>query len=168
MIRTTSVAIALSLAALAAGCGGDDPASGTGAELKPIEPAGPRGTIDLVQEGEQISGTITLGGLEPGSAHAVHLHGTADEDFSCAGERIDRHLINFPDMVADESGTAELEIDVVAPGGMIRAGTYVMAHENPRSMGQVATEAVVVDHSVAMTMSVDNPPIACADVPGGA
>lgn len=168
MIRTISAALAVSLGLLAAGCGGDDPAGTAGADLKPIDPDGPRGAIELTQEGERISGTITLDGLEPGSAHAVHLHGAPSGDFSCAGEKTDHHLINFPDLVADEGGTAELAIDVAAPEGTLRAGTYVMAHENPRTPGQVATDAVVVEHGMAMSTGTDNPPIACADVPGGA
>lgn len=163
MIRRAAAVVILSIGLIAAGCGDDD--AGSGAELKPIDSGGPRGSIDLAQEGDQITGTIRLAGLEPGSAHAAHLHGEPGGEFSCSGERTSAHLINFPDLVADDEGVAELSVEITAPAETLRAGTYVMAHENPRTMGEVATEAVVVEPGKAMMMAMENPPIACGDVP---
>lgn len=165
MISRAVAVLILSIGLIASGCGTDE--AGTGAELKPIESDGPRGSIDLVQEGDQITGTIRLGGLEPGTAHAAHLHGEPGGEFSCAGEKTSAHLINFPDLVADYRGVAELSVDITAPPGTLRAGTYVMAHENPRTVGQVATEAVVIEPGAGMMVEMENPPIACADVPAG-
>ena len=152
----------VALLIIAAGCAGDD--APDGGALKPIEPDGPRGSIDLVQRGERISGTIRLEGLDPGSAHAAHLHGAPGGQFSCAGERTPAHLINFPDLVADDAGVAELSLDITAPAATLRPGTYVMVHERPRVAGEVATEAEIVPAGMAMDMGVENPPIACGDV----
>lgn len=156
--------VVLAAIAIAAGCGGSDAESGT--PLKPIESNGPRGSIDLVQEGEQVSGTIRLAGLEPGSAHAAHLHGEVDGQFSCAGERTMAHLVNFPDLVADDDGVAEIRLDFTAPADTLRAGTYVMAHENPRTVGEIATDARVMAPGMMTMDRAENPPIACGDITG--
>lgn len=89
---------------------------------------GPAGTLQLtaVDTGVQITGTIT--GLPPKSEHGFHVHETGDcaaPDFKSAGEHFNpekgqhaeptspsRHLGDMPNITADETGTALVNVTI--------------------------------------------------------
>lgn len=156
----------------AAGCGGG---SDGAVELRAIGLEDLQGSAELRQEGSNVVGMIRVTGLEPLSAHAAHIHGVPGEHHGCEEERrTTNHLVNLPDVVADESGVAEMTINVRAPDGTIRDGTYLMLHTNPaashheggaptgsrRDPAAILAAYMPVDDSAG---AADNPPIACAE-----
>ena len=196
--RRGAALAALAAATLAlglAGCGDDDADTGEGDEettaipFSSIADSGASGQVSLTQDGDRVSGTIELDGLEPGTAHAMHVHGVAGEDHGCAEpERTAEHLIDLPDLLADDDGVGRIEIDVESPLQAIRSGTYIMVHRDPGAhdaemdgmddgMGDATSSAARIilvhngeDHSSPEDAEAhragDNPPIACAEFSG--
>ncbi len=162
------------------GCGDEESsATGSGVALQPIGASGVTGSVGLVQSGTTVSGTIRIDGLQPGSSHDAHIHGVAGEDHACAADqRTSEHLVDLPNIVADDKGVAQAEINVTAPEDTIRTGTYLMVHALPgahpgggegvdheQSNDSAATAilaAYVPVHGGAPTAPY-NPAIACAD-----
>jgi hypothetical protein len=186
------VALAATILALgAAGCGddGDEAADHTTAiGFSQIADSGVSGQVDLTQDGTRVTGNIEVSGLEPGTAHAMHIHGMAGKDHGCAeDERTSEHLINLPDVTADDEGVGRIEIDIEGPADAIREGTYIMVHQNPtpasmdgdmsgdtlRGDADATSQAGLIlvhageDHSTQEEAEAhrakDNPPIACAE-----
>ena len=182
------VALAATILALgAAGCGddGDEAEDHTTAiGFSQIADSGVSGEVDLTQDGTRVTGNIEVFGLEPGTAHAMHIHGVAGKDHGCAeDERTSEHLINLPDVTADDEGVGRIEIDIEGPADAIREGTYIMVHQDPTpgsmdgdmsgggadatSQAQVILVHAGEDHSTTEEaeahQAMDNPPIACAE-----
>ncbi len=187
LIAVTAVTLALGVA----GCGDDDNGDGsstTSIEFSQIADSGVSGEVDLSQERNRVIGTIEVSGLEPGSAHAMHIHGVTGEDHGCAeDERTTNHMIELPSIEADDQGVGRLDLDVEGPADSIREGTYIMVHQNPDTDhmsndgdsnesedfdATSETPRIILvhageDHSTpedekAHAMG-DNPPIACAE-----
>lgn len=168
-----------------AGCDGETTGSATGVRFEALSGEELTGAADLAQSGARVSGTISIVGLEPGSAHAAHVHGVAGEDHGCAEEeRTSEHLVELPDVVADDDGVVEVEIDVTAPEGSIREGTYLMIHAQPDAHSARGTahhaghgdssarEATMTSSAYARvngaaSSTPENPPIACAEFEDG-
>jgi hypothetical protein len=184
----TAVALAATLTLGLAGCSDGDSDSESDGEsttigFSQIADSGVSGEVDLRQEGNRVVGRIEVTGLDSGTAHAMHIHGVTGEDHGCAeSERTTNHMIELPDIEADDQGVGVVDLDVEGPSDAIREGTYIMVHQNPGGMAMdesqsegtdETSEAKIIlvhegeDHSTpeeAETHAMgDNPPIACAE-----
>jgi hypothetical protein len=108
--------------------------------IEPSTTGGPQGVGLLRQQGERLSGSVVVWGLEPGSRHAVHFHGP---DSSC-GTKADPVAVH-PDLEADADGVASAQVDIAAPNDILRPGFYYNVHAESSAVS-------------------DNPEIACGDL----
>ena len=99
-----------------------------------------RGTAFLEQDGDRLTGFVVVWGLEPRSAHAVHFHGPG----SSCGTKADPVAVH-PDLRADASGVAYIDVDVTVDRELLDGGFYYNVHEGP-------------------SRQAENPEIACGDI----
>lgn len=190
--RALALVVALGLTLVGASAcsddGDDSAAGGSEITVNEIDASGVSGTATLSEEDGRVRGTIVLTGFEPSTRHAAHIHGVAGEDHGCAAaDRTDEHLVNLPDLVANSEGRANLSLDIAAPEGTIRTGTYLMVHANPTADtmetdmdsnddGASAGPSIVLvhngeDHSTeeeadAHAAATANPAVACGEFSG--
>lgn len=104
-------------------------------QLRPDQPRGPRGVAFLAQSGKRLHGAVVVWGLAPGSRHGVHLHGNpvGQKPARCrpAARKTTRHVVEFPDLVADADGVAFALINARASERVIRKGVYLQVHADP-------------------------------------
>lgn len=119
-------AAALLLALAATGAGSAAPAAtGTVAaiQLKPVGGSGVQGVAFLQQKGKKVTGWVVVWGLEPGSTHAMHIHGP---NGSCTkGTGV---AVGFPDLVADAQGVAFAKLSGDAKTQTLKKGFYLNVH----------------------------------------
>lgn len=157
-----AVLAVLASIAVAAGCGDDEPptaaatADGSGFTLAATDDAAgaERAVAYLRQDDDRLRGWIVAWGLEPGSAHAAHLHANApgEDEAACSGARTTRHAVEFGDLVAGADGVASHRVDMLAGEDVVRPGAYVMIHAHGMAAGG------------GPAMGGDNPGILCGDI----
>lgn len=155
--------MAIAIATMTAGCGDDDTALQPGAThssgftLTSLDPDGPeRGVAYLTQDDERLRGWIVVWGLQPGSAHASHLHANASgRAASCDGRQTSRHAVDFEELVADSNGVATHEVDILVGERVVRSGTYWMVHAHGEHDQH---------HDPEGGSAVENPGLLCGDI----
>jgi hypothetical protein len=103
-----------------------------GVELRPDGGTSVRGAAFFRQRGTRLSGSVVVWGLEPGSAHAVHVHGPRG---SCASRPAKPAVAGHADLVADERGVAYRRFVAPADRLVLRRGFYYNVHAGPSSAG---------------------------------
>ncbi len=126
--------------------------------LRSTETRSATGVVHLRQRGSRLTGYVVMWGLEPGSTHANHIHGTvvgAPSPARCFPDarRSTRHILDRPDLVADSAGVAFAVINAKVPERTVRRGAYLMVHAHPTAAG---------GHRAAP--GTVNPPIACGNL----
>lgn len=101
-------------------------------ELKPDGGTSVRGVAYFTQRGRRLNGWVAVWGLEPGSAHAVHVHGPRG---SCASRPAKAAVAGHADLVADARGVAFARFATVAEGLVLNPGFYYNVHAGPSSAG---------------------------------
>ena len=119
--------------------------AGASVRLSAVAGGGPQGVAFLAQRGTKLTGWLSIWGLVPGSRHGAHVHGP---DAACrpASRRTTAHLVDLPDLVADDTGVATAQISLTVNAAAVATRTYVMVHARPG-----ATKGA-------------NPGIACGDI----
>jgi hypothetical protein len=144
-VRTWGLALGVGAVALglaAAGSASKAQTTIAGLVLQPGPGSGVRGVAHFRQTGSNLSGWVVVWGLEPGSAHAVHIHGP---NARCG--RKAPPVAAHRDLVADQKGVAFVRFATTARP-VLERGYYYNVHAGPST-------------------DDPNPEIACGDIVPG-
>ena len=189
MRRKLLFAVALVIAVAVAGCGGSSSSdSSASLALKPVEamkgmkegesmpgmdpkqgptgmlmaPSSAHGTANLEQNGDKLTGTITVSGLEPNSSHAEHLHGP---DGSCEPKKMVTNMaVVLPDLNANGKGTARAKVDFTVHQKVVEPGYFIMVHEEGTPAAERNQIGTAPASPAFMQALSKNPGILCGDV----
>jgi hypothetical protein len=127
-----------------------------------MAPSSAHGKASLRQEGDRLTGTVNVSGLEPNSRHAEHLHGP---DGSCEPKKMVTNMaVVLPDLVADSKGEATAKFDFTVHQQVVGPGFFIMVHQRPTpaaERGQIGTAPA--SPAFMQALSTD-PGILCGDV----
>lgn len=150
-LKTTVVLGAAALVALA-GCQttpGDDGGSRATASLKSTKGSKAYGEVTFEQVGDKVRVLANVAGLKPGQEHGFHVHEAGDcssgDGMSAKGHfnphgaphgsGANRHAGDLPNLKADKSGRAKMNVEVdlitVAPGPASIVGRGLIVHADP-------------------------------------
>jgi Cu/Zn superoxide dismutase len=89
-----------------------------------------RGVAYFEQNGDHLTGSVVVWGLEPGTKHAVHFHGRGR-----CGTKADP-VAAHADLKANADGIAYADIDVPTGLNLLGGGFYYNVHARPAAVGQ--------------------------------
>jgi hypothetical protein len=127
-----------------------------------MEPSNAHGTARLQQQGDKLTGTITVSGLEPNTSHAEHLHGP---DGSCEPQKMVSNMaVVLPDLVANSEGTATAKVDFTVHQKVVEPGYFIMVHAQPTPAAERNQIGSAPASPAFMQALSKNPGILCGDV----
>jgi hypothetical protein len=128
-----------------------------------MESSDAHGSATLRQKGDHLTGTIEVRDLEPGSAHAEHIHGP-DGACSPASKMTTNMAVVLPDLEANSEGTAKVNLDLTVHQKVLGPGYFIMVHAKPTPPSQ-RNEIGSAPASPAFMQALSNDPgILCGDV----
>ena len=101
------------------------PTPSTSLSIRPLFPGGASGTIVATVQGAVVQYSITVTGLQPGSAHTIH-----DHLGSCAAPGASTHLSVLTTAIADGNGLIAFHTSV--PTSEFGAGRIVIVYNSAR------------------------------------
>jgi len=127
-----------------------------------MAPSDAHGKASLRQDGDKLTGTITVAGLEPNSRHAEHLHGP---DGSCEPKKMVSNMaVVLPDLVANSQGEATAKVDFTVHQQVVEPGYFIMVHEEPTPAAERDQIGSAPASPAFMQALSTNPGILCGDV----
>ncbi len=127
-----------------------------------MAPSSAHGTAELEQNGDKLTGTITVSGLEPNSEHAEHLHGP---DGSCEPKKMVTNMaVVLPDLKANSKGEATAKVDFTVHQQVVEPGYFIMVHKEPTPASERNQIGTAPASPTFMQALSKNPGILCGDV----
>ncbi len=127
-----------------------------------MAPTTAHGTAELEQKGDQLTGTITVTGLEPNSSHAEHLHGP---DGSCEPKKMVSNMaVVLPDLEANAKGEATAKVNFTVHQKVVEPGYFIMVHEEPTPAAEKNQIGAAPASPAFMQALSKNPGILCGEV----
>ncbi|HVW48390.1 MAG TPA: hypothetical protein VHA76_15145 [Solirubrobacterales bacterium] len=127
-----------------------------------MAPSSAHGSAELEQDGDKLTGTITVTGLEPNSDHAEHLHGP---DGSCEPKKMVSNMaVVLPDLKANAKGEATAKVDFTVHQQVVEPGYFIMVHEEPTPPAERDQIGAAPASPAFMQALSKNPGILCGDV----
>lgn len=127
-----------------------------------MEASSAHGTAELEQKGDKLTGTITVSGLEPNSAHAEHLHGP---DGSCEPKKMVTNMaVVLPDLKANSKGVATTHFEFTVHQKVVEPGYFIMVHKEPTPPAERDQVGTAPASPAFMQALSKNPGILCGTV----
>jgi len=127
-----------------------------------MEASEAEGHATLEQDGDKLTGTITVSGLEPGSDHAEHLHGP---DGSCEPKKMVSNMaVVLPDLKANAKGEASTHFEFTVHQQVVEPGYFIMVHEEGTPAAERNQIGAAPASPAFMQALSKNPGILCGDV----
>jgi hypothetical protein len=127
-----------------------------------MEASSAEGHASLEQDGDKLTGTITVSGLEPGSDHAEHLHGP---DGTCEPKKMVSNMaVVLPDLKANSKGVATTSFEFTVHQQVVEPGYFIMVHEEGTPAAERDQIGAAPASPAFMQALSKNPGILCGDV----
>jgi CHRD domain len=127
-----------------------------------MEASSAEGHASLEQDGDKLTGTITVSGLEPGSDHAEHLHGP---DGTCEPKKMVSNMaVVLPDLKANSKGVATTSFEFTVHQQVVEPGYFIMVHEEGTPAAERNQIGAAPASPAFMQALSKNPGILCGDV----
>jgi hypothetical protein len=127
-----------------------------------MEASSAEGHASLEQDGDKLTGTITVSGLEPGSDHAEHLHGP---DGTCEPKKMVSNMaVVLPDLKADAKGVATTSFEFTVHQQVVEPGYFIMVHAEGTPAAERNQIGAAPASPAFMQALSKNPGILCGDV----
>jgi CHRD domain len=127
-----------------------------------MEASSAEGHASLEQDGDKLTGTITVSGLEPNSDHAEHLHGP---DGTCEPKKMVSNMaVVLPDLKANAKGVASTSFEFTVHQQVVEPGYFIMVHEEGTPAAERNQIGAAPASPAFMQALSKNPGILCGDV----
>lgn len=141
---------------------GSEPKVAEGPTGMLMEASNAKGHATLEQDGDKLTGTITVSGLEPGSDHAEHLHGP---DGTCEPKKMVSNMaVVLPDLKADAKGVATTSFEFTVHQQVVEPGYFIMVHAEGTPAAERNQIGAAPASPAFMQALSKNPGILCGDV----
>ena len=145
-----------------AGSEGSEPEVMEGPTGMLMEATNAEGHANLEQDGDKLTGTITVSGLEPGSDHAEHLHGP---DGTCEPKKMVSNMaVVLPDLKANSKGVATTSFEFTVHQQVVEPGYFIMVHAEGTPAAERNQIGAAPASPAFMQALSKNPGILCGDV----
>ena len=145
-----------------AGSEGSEPEVTEGPTGMLMEASNAKGDATLEQDGDKLTGTITVSGLEPGSDHAEHLHGP---DGTCEPKKMVSNMaVVLPDLKANAKGVATTSFEFTVHQQVVEPGYFIMVHAEGTPAAERNQIGAAPASPAFMQALSKNPGILCGDV----
>ncbi len=144
------------------GAKGSEPETMEGPTGMVMEASNAEGHATLEQDGDKLTGTITVSGLEPNSDHAEHLHGP---DGSCEPKKMVSNMaVVLPDLKANSKGEATTHFEFTVHQQVVEPGYFIMVHAEGTPAAERDQIGAAPASPAFMQALSKNPGILCGDV----